>query len=65
MGDMRRIRDSMGEMAKGLERDAQVESLLANRKHQLGISGDMGRSLTRQLAMSIGFDMRRGRGIGL
>ena len=65
MGGMRRLRDSMGAMAKSLERDPQLESILAARKQALGIDADMGRSLTRQLAMSIGFDMGRGRGIGM
>ncbi len=62
----RHIRNSMGEMAKGLERDPQVESILAGQKAQLGIGGlELGGSLTRQLAMSIGFDLGRGLGIGL
>jgi hypothetical protein len=56
----------MGEMAKGLERDPQVESILAGKKAQLGIGGlDVAGSLTRQLAMSIGVDLGRGLGIGL
>ena len=65
MSGMRRIRDGMGAMAQSLERDPQVESILAARKQALGIDVDMGRSLTRELAMSIGFDMGRGRGIGM
>jgi hypothetical protein len=56
----------MGEMAKGLERDPQVESILAGKKAQLGLGGlELGGSLTRQLAMSIGFDLGRGLGVGL
>jgi Ti-type conjugative transfer relaxase TraA len=62
----RHIRNSMGEMAKGLERDPQVESLLTGKKAQLGLGGlEPGGSLTRQLAMSIGIDLGRGLGIGL
>jgi Ti-type conjugative transfer relaxase TraA len=62
----RRVRNGMGEMAKGLERDPQLESILAGKKAQLGIGGlDLGGSLTRQLAISIGFDLGRGLGIGL
>jgi Ti-type conjugative transfer relaxase TraA len=62
----RHIRNSMGAMAEGLERDPQVESILAGKKAQLGIGGlEFGGSLTRQLALSIGFDLGRGLGIGL
>jgi len=62
----RHIRNSMGEMAKGLERDPQVDSILAGKKAQLGIGGlESTASLTRQLAISIGFDFGRGLGIGL
>ena len=63
----RGVRNSMGEMAKSLERDPQLESVLAARKSvPLGIEGfGPERSLTRQLAMSIGFDLGRGRGLGL
>ena len=61
----RAVRNSMGEMARGLERDAQVESLLARKSKQLGIGGIDGDSLTRRLAISIGFDLGRERGLGL
>ena len=62
----RHIRNSMGEMVKWLERDPQVESILAGKKAQLGIGGlEYSGQLTRQLAMSIGFDLGRGLGIGL
>jgi hypothetical protein len=61
----RHIRNSMGAMAEGLERDPVV-SILAGKKAQLGIGGlEFGGNLTRQLAMSIGFDLGRGLGIGL
>ncbi len=57
---------SMGEMATSLERDPQLESILEARKSaQLGIGAIEGESLTRRLAMSIGFDLGRGRGLGL
>jgi hypothetical protein len=70
IGDMssyRSTRGSMAEMAKGLERDPQLDSILANRKQQLGIGvgADTGRSLGKQLAFAHGLDMGRGRGLGL
>ena len=56
----------MGEMAMSLERDPQLESILEARKSaQLGIGAIEGESLTRRLAMSIGVDLGRGRGLGL
>jgi Ti-type conjugative transfer relaxase TraA len=61
----RRITTTMGQMAMGLERDAQVESILASRKRELGLGSDAGRSLGRTLAWSIGFDMGRSRGLGI
>lgn len=62
----RHVRNSMGEMAKGLERDPQVESIVAEKKAQLGIGGlEFTGSLTCQLAMSIGFHLGRGLAIGL
>ena len=69
-GDMsgyKSTRSAMGDMAKSLERDPQLESLLANRKQQLGIGGDFdsGRSLSRALAFTHGLDLGRGRGIGI
>ena len=63
----RRLRNTMGEMARSLQRDPQLESILAAKKSaQLGLEG-FGReeSLTRRLAMSIGLDLERGRGLGL
>ncbi|PPQ35700.1 Ti-type conjugative transfer relaxase TraA, partial [Rhodopila globiformis] len=58
-------RRAMGDMAKSLERDPQLESILANRKRELGIGIESGRSLGRELAFSHGIDLGRGRGIGL
>ncbi len=61
----RAARAEMGNMAMGLERDPQLESMLEIRKKQLGISMDFdsGMRLGRQLALSHG--LGRGRGIGL
>ena len=45
-GDMsgcRATRSAMGDMARSLERDPQMESILANRKRELGISFETGR----------------------
>ncbi|OWJ76671.1 Ti-type conjugative transfer relaxase TraA [Haematobacter missouriensis] len=69
-GDMsgyRSTRAEMGDMANRLQRDPQLESILANRKQQLGIGGDIdsGRSLGRVLAFTHGLDLGRGRGLGL
>ena len=50
-------------MAKSLERDAQVESLLSGRRQELGIDVDMGRSLARDLADAVPFD--HGRDLGM
>lgn len=67
-GDMSGYRASravMGDMANSLQRDPQLESILASRKRELGISGDLGsgRSLGRELALHHG--LGRGRGLGL
>jgi Ti-type conjugative transfer relaxase TraA len=65
-GDFRgakRVGQEMAGMAKSLERDAQVESLLRGRREELGIDVDMGRSLARDLADSVPFD--HGRDLGM
>jgi Ti-type conjugative transfer relaxase TraA len=59
----RATRSAMGDMARGLERDPQMESILANRKIELGISFDTGRRLSLELAFSHGLDLGRGRGL--
>jgi len=67
-GDMsgyRATRLAMGDMAKSLERDPQLESILANRKIELGIAFESGRRLGLELAFTHGLDLGRGRGIGL
>ena len=67
-GDMagyKATRSAMGDMAKSLERDPQLESILANRKRDLGIGIDSGRRLGLELAFNHGIDLGIGRGIGL
>jgi len=69
-GDMsgyKATRSAMGDMAKSLQRDPQLESLLANRKRELGIDGNFGsgRRLGDELAFTHGIDLGRGRSIGL
>lgn len=67
MSGYKSTRAAMGNMAKSLERDPQLESILAGRKQQLGIGVGMesGRSLGRELAFTHGIDIGIGRGIGL
>ncbi len=65
-GDFRgakRVAQEMHGMAKGLERDAQMESVLRGRTRELGIDMEMGRSLARDLADSVPFD--HGRNLGM
>ena len=65
-GDFRgakRVGQEMAGMAKSLERDAQVESLLRGRSRELGINFDPGRSVVRDLADSVPFD--DGRNLGM
>ena len=59
----RAARAEMGNMAMSLERDAQMESLLAGRKRELGISFDSGMGVGRDLTLTFG--LGRGRGLGL
>ena len=59
------MRSAMGDMARSLERDPQLESILANRKIELGIAFESGRRLGLELAFSHGIDLGRGRGIGI
>ncbi|WP_024880391.1 Ti-type conjugative transfer relaxase TraA [Methylosinus sp. LW3] len=67
MSGYKATRSAMGDMAQSLERDPQLESILAGRKRDLGIGGDFdsGRSLGRALAFTHGLDLGRGRSIGL
>jgi Ti-type conjugative transfer relaxase TraA len=65
-GDMsgyRATRAAMGDMAKGLERDPQLESLLDNRKRELGVAFESGRRLGQQLAFTHGIGFGRDRGL--
>jgi Ti-type conjugative transfer relaxase TraA len=67
VGDIDRrkaIQTQMAGMAKSLERDPQVESILAARKAQLGITIETGRRLGAELAFNHGIDWGRGRGLG-
>jgi Ti-type conjugative transfer relaxase TraA len=59
----RTARAEMGNMAHSLERDPQMESLLAGRKRELGISFDSGMGVGRDLTLTFG--LGRGRGLGL
>jgi hypothetical protein len=56
-------RSAMGDMAKSLERDPQLESILVNRKRELGIAFESGRQLGHELAFTHGIDLGRGRDI--
>jgi len=65
-GDMtgaRQVKERMGAMAKSLERDPQVESLLRGRRAELGLPSDMGRSVGQGLSEYLGIG--RGRGLGI
>jgi Ti-type conjugative transfer relaxase TraA len=60
-----RIAGRMADMAKGLERDPQVESLLRSRTRELGLGKDIGRDLSRDLAASVSFERTRSIGMSL
>ncbi len=65
-GDMTgagQVKDRMGAMAKSLERDPQVESLLRARRPELGLPVEMGRSVGQGLSDYLGIG--RGRGLGI
>ncbi|AZO29784.1 Ti-type conjugative transfer relaxase TraA [Mesorhizobium sp. M1B.F.Ca.ET.045.04.1.1] len=65
-GDMsgyKSTRSAMSDMAKSLERDPQLESLLANYKKALGVELESGRRLGAELAFSHGIGIGRGMGI--
>jgi Ti-type conjugative transfer relaxase TraA len=61
----RKVSEQMAGMAKSLERDAQMESLLRGRKQELGLNFDTGRKLTHDLASSVGIEMGRSHDHGL
>ncbi|MBN8808261.1 MAG: Ti-type conjugative transfer relaxase TraA [Sphingomonas sp.] len=60
-----RIAGRMLGMAKALERDPQVESILRNRKAQLGLPEVPGRSVAQSLGEMVGRTCGRGLGIGM
>jgi Ti-type conjugative transfer relaxase TraA len=60
-----RIADRMVGMAKGLERDPQVESILRNRRVQLGLPAASERSVGQGLAIMAGRWRSRGLEIGM
>lgn len=59
----RKVAEKMTGMAKSLERDPQMESLLRARRKDLGIDMDTGRKLARDLASSAEIAMERARGL--
>ena len=61
----RKVSEQMAGMAKSLERDAQMESVLRGRKQELGIGFETGRQLSHDLASSVGIEMGRGRDLGM
>jgi hypothetical protein len=65
MSGYKATRAAMGDMAKSLERDPQMESLLANRKRELGIQMESGCRLGLELDFHYGLGLGRGRGLGL
>ncbi len=59
------VTSSMGAMAKGLERDVQVDSLLRNRKIELGLHASGSGGIGHQLHEYLGLGRGRGLGIGM
>jgi Ti-type conjugative transfer relaxase TraA len=60
-----KVADRMIDMAKGSERDPQVESILRNRKAQLGLPAMSERSIGQSLADMVGRGRSRGISIGM
>lgn len=58
-----RVQEGMAEMAKSLQRDPQLESLLRNRTKDLGIGASRGASLSHELQSWL--SRSRSRGLGL
>jgi Ti-type conjugative transfer relaxase TraA len=58
-----KVRASLVGMAKGLERDPQLESVLANRRPQLGLDAMSTKTLSQDLQKSLGIS--RGLGMGM
>ncbi|MBS7696194.1 MULTISPECIES: Ti-type conjugative transfer relaxase TraA [unclassified Chelatococcus] len=61
----RAARAELGNMVDGLQRDPQLESLLASRKRELGISFDSGMGVGRDIALGLGLGRGRGLDIGM
>jgi Ti-type conjugative transfer relaxase TraA len=61
-GKAERVKDRLDLLAKSLHRDPQLESLLRNRRFELGIKVASGAGLSRELQDSLG--LSRSRGIG-
>ncbi len=61
----RKVSEQMAGMAKSLERDAQMESVLRGRKQELGIPFETGRQLSHDLSSSVGIEMGRSHDHGL
>jgi Ti-type conjugative transfer relaxase TraA len=59
-----KVTDTMDGMARGLERDPQVESILENRKRELGISVGSSSGISMSLLDEIGRGRQRGLSIG-
>ena len=59
------ITQRMGSMAKGLERDVQVDSLLRNRRIELGLHVGRGGGISHDLNEYLGLGRGRGIGIGM
>ncbi|AOF98836.1 Ti-type conjugative transfer relaxase TraA (plasmid) [Blastomonas sp. RAC04] len=58
-----KVRAELVGMAKGLERDPQLESVLANRRPQLGLDAMSTKTLSQDLQKSLG--LSRGSGMGM
>ncbi|GGB74671.1 hypothetical protein GCM10010833_32370 [Blastomonas aquatica] len=58
-----KVRASLVDMAKGLERDTQLESVLAARRPQLGLDAMSTKTLSQDLQKSLG--LSRGSGMGM
>ena len=54
------VRHSMSGMAKSLERDAQMESILRNRRMEFGLQFRSGQSLSHDLMEHLGLGRSRG-----
>jgi hypothetical protein len=59
-GELARVKESMAEMSKSLQRDPQLESLLGNRHKELGIKAPGGASLSHDLQQWLGRSRSRG-----